>query len=52
MKEISIKGFQNVKIGNAENKIAGTGCTVFIFDEGASTGLSVRGASCMIHNVV
>ncbi len=43
MKEISIKEFQNVKIGNAENKIAGTGCTVFIFDKGASTGLSVRG---------
>ena len=43
MKEISIKEFHNLKIGSAENKIAGTGCTVFIFGEEAPAGLSVRG---------
>ena len=28
MKEISIKDIENIKIGNAENKKAATGCTV------------------------
>ena len=43
MKKISIKNFDNLLIGNAENKSAGTGCTVFIFKEGAPAGLSVKG---------
>ena len=30
MNEISIKDIGNIKIGNAENKEAGTGCTVII----------------------
>ena len=43
MQEVSIKSFANVSIGNAEDLTAGTGCTVFIFPEGAPAGLSVRG---------
>ena len=43
MSETSIKDFAGVRIGNAENVTAATGCTVFIFPEGAATGLSVRG---------
>ena len=42
-KEISIKDFENLKIGNSENAEAGTGCTVFIFEKGAPAGLDVRG---------
>lgn len=43
MKEISIKDIGNIKIGNAENKEAATGCTVVICEEGAPAGLDVRG---------
>ena len=43
MKEIPITNFENLKIGNAENAKAGTGCTVFIFEKGAAAGLDVRG---------
>ena len=44
MKEISIKDFRNIHIGQAENVQAGTGCTVFLLGrEGASVGLDVRG---------
>ena len=43
LKEISIKDIENIKIGNAENKEAGTGCTVILCENGAPTGLDVRG---------
>lgn len=44
MKEISIKDFRNIQIGQAESVQAGTGCTVFLLGrEGASVGLDVRG---------
>lgn len=44
MKEILIKDFEGMKIGNAENVQAGTGCTVLLFGEnGAPAGLDVRG---------
>ena len=44
MKEISITSFENLKIGQAENSVAGTGCTVFLLGKnGAPTGLDVRG---------
>ena len=45
LKEISINDFynENFIIGNAEDKTAGTGCTVFIFRKGAPVGQSVRG---------
>ncbi len=43
LKEIGIKEIENIKIGNAENKEAATGCTVIICEKGAPTGLDVRG---------
>ena len=43
MKEIKITDIENIKIGNAENKEAGTGCTVIICERGAIVGLDVRG---------
>ena len=43
MKEISIMGFEGLKIGNAEDQAAGTGCTVLLFENGAPAGLDVRG---------
>ena len=43
MKQININEIENVKIGNAENVEAGTGCTVIICEKGAVTGLDVRG---------
>ena len=43
MKEIDIKGIKNIRIGQAENKEAGTGCTVFICEKGMPAGLDVRG---------
>ena len=43
MKEISITEIENLKIGRAENEEAGTGCTVFICEEGMAAGLDVRG---------
>ena len=43
MKEISIYDIGPIRIGQAENAEAGTGCTVFIFDEGMHAGLDVRG---------
>lgn len=33
MKEISIKDIENIKIGNAENKKAATGCTVILCEK-------------------
>ena len=33
MREISITELQNLKIGQAENARAGTGCTVFLLGE-------------------
>lgn len=44
MREIPITEFDHLKIGNAENAAAGTGCTVLLFGEdGAPAGLDVRG---------
>ncbi len=43
MKEISIHDIENVRIGNAENLEAGTGCTVIVCEQGAHAGLDVRG---------
>lgn len=43
MREISIKEIENIRIGSAENKEAATGCTVIICEDGAPTGLDVRG---------
>ena len=43
MKEISINEIGPLKIGQVENAEAGTGCTVFISEEGMHAGLDVRG---------
>ena len=45
LQEITLDKFysDNFMVGNAENKTAGTGCTVFIFKKGAPVGQSVRG---------
>ncbi len=43
MREISIHDMENIRIGNAENREAGTGCTVIVCDQGAPAGLDVRG---------
>lgn len=43
MKEISINEIGPVRIGQVENVKSGTGCTVFICDEGMHAGLDVRG---------
>lgn len=43
MKEIAINEIENIRIGNAQNYDGGTGCTVIICENGAPTGLDVRG---------
>ncbi|MGI6012513.1 MAG: P1 family peptidase [Ruminococcus sp.] len=43
MKEISIKEIKGIKIGQAENQEAGTGCTVLYAKDGMAAGLDVRG---------
>ena len=43
MKEIKITDIENLKIGQAEDKEGGTGCTVFICEKGMTAGLDVRG---------
>ncbi len=43
MKEISISEIRQVRIGQCENREAGTGCTVFLSKEGMCAGLDVRG---------
>jgi len=43
MKEINILDIKGVKIGQAQDYEAATGCTVFICEQGAPAGLDVRG---------
>ena len=43
MREIPINAISAVKIGQAENAAAATGCTVFICEDGMRAGLDVRG---------
>ncbi len=44
MQEIAITEWEHLKIGQAENRQAGTGCTVLLFGkDGAPVGLDVRG---------
>ena len=42
-REIPVTDIQNIRIGQAENAAAGTGCTVFICENGMRAGLDVRG---------
>lgn len=43
MTEISIRDFSPLRIGQTENREAGTGCTVFLCENGMRAGLDVRG---------
>lgn len=43
MKEIDIREIQNIRIGQAEDSLGGTGVTVLISDAGMPAGLDVRG---------
>ncbi len=45
MKYIEIMDLDEFHIGNAQNKEAGTGCTVIICEEGAVAGVDIRGGS-------
>ncbi len=42
-REISIQEIKGIRIGQAENSAAGTGCTVFLSEKGMAAGLDVRG---------
>ncbi len=43
MKEIDIREFKNISIGQVEDFDKGTGCTVFVSESGMRAGLDVRG---------
>ena len=43
VREIPITEMDNIRIGQAENKDAATGCTVFISENGMRAGVDVRG---------
>ena len=45
MKEIKFCDINGIKLGHAENKTGGTGCSVVICEEGATGGVDVRGGS-------
>lgn len=45
IKEIKFTDIEGIKVGNAQNLDAGTGCTVIICEEGARAGVDVRGGS-------
>lgn len=43
MKEIRISDIENIKIGQVEDSLGATGCTVVLSEEGSPAGLDVRG---------
>ncbi len=43
MKVIELTEIENIKIGHADNQAAATGCTVIICEQGAPTGIDIRG---------
>ena len=43
MREIPVTEIENVRIGQIDDVPGGTGCTVFICDNGAPAGLDVQG---------
>ncbi len=45
IKEIAFTDIDGIKVGNAEDKTAGTGCTLIACEEGATAGVDVRGGS-------
>lgn len=45
MKEINIQDIKGFEVGQAENKSAGTGCSVILCRDGAVAGVDVRGGA-------
>lgn len=45
MKEIKFCDIDGIKLGHAENKEGGTGCSVVIYEQGATGGVDVRGGA-------
>ena len=45
MKVIKLTDIQGIKVGNAQNLKAATGCTVIICEKGATAGVDVRGGA-------
>lgn len=45
IRKIDIREIDGFKLGNAENRDAGTGCTVIISEKGAVAGVDVRGGA-------
>lgn len=45
MKEISITDIKNIRIGQMENKEAGTGCTVIVSENETPAGIDIRGGA-------
>lgn len=43
LKKISINEIETIKIGHAQDEAGGTGCTVIICENGAVTGVDIRG---------
>ncbi|MCR5748091.1 MAG: P1 family peptidase [Lachnospiraceae bacterium] len=43
MRDISINDIEDFRIGQTENKEAGTGCTVIISEKGVAAGVDIRG---------
>ena len=48
MREISISDIADFKIGNAQDILKGTGCTVIICENGAAAGVDVRGGGSLL----
>ena len=45
MEVVKITELQGIRLGNAQNLTAATGCTVIICPEGAVAGVDVRGGA-------
>ena len=43
LREIPVTALEGVRIGQAQDEVGGTGCTVFLLGDGAPAGLDVRG---------
>jgi len=43
MKEIAITDIETIRIGQAEDAVGGTGCTVFLSENGMAAGIDIRG---------
>ncbi len=45
MKSGDITDIAGIKVGHADNRSAGTGCTIFVFQEAATAAVDVRGSA-------